>query len=117
MVLVEEAMQSIPMSIRECSISLGANKIYTIVRILIPYVFSRILTAFILGISRAAGETAPILLTGVVYSLSNTHYALNQPFMALPSHIYVLSTQYPNLEAVKPIIFGSVLVLLLFGSF
>ena len=85
----------------------------TICRIVVPNALPGILTGGILAISRAAGEVAPILFTGAAYYLKDTPSSLSDKFMDLAYHVYVLSTQSPNVEATRPILFGTVVVLLL----
>jgi phosphate transport system permease protein len=72
-----------------------------------------ILTGIILSISRAAGETAPILLTGVAFYSPALPDSLSSPFMALPNHLYTMATQSANLEVSRPIQYGTALVLLI----
>jgi phosphate transport system permease protein len=72
-----------------------------------------ILTGIILSLSRAAGETAPILLTGVAFYMPSLPDSLFSPFMALPNHLYTMATQSSNLQATQPIQYGTALVLLL----
>lgn len=108
----EEALRSVPNSFRVVSVSLGATRWQTIWRIVLPQSLPGILTGVILGLERAAGETAPILFTGVAFFLPRLP---NSPFdatMALPYHIFVISTQVPGMPV--QIQYGTVLVLLVF---
>ncbi|HEO65832.1 MAG TPA: ABC transporter permease subunit, partial [Spirochaetes bacterium] len=111
-VATEEALRNIPNEIREASYALGATKFQTIVRLVLPNAFSGILTGAILAVSRGAGEVAPILFTGAAYFLPNLPGKLSDQFMELGYHIFVLSTQSPNVDETKPILYSTVLVLL-----
>jgi phosphate transport system permease protein len=79
----------------------------------LPQALPGILTGGILAISRASGEVAPILFTGAAYFMSGLPHSLSDPFMDLGYHVYILSTQSPNIEQTKPLLYGTVLVLLL----
>jgi len=109
----EEALRTVPMSYREGALALGATKWQVIRDAVLPFAVPGILTACILGLARAAGETAPILLTGAAYYLPELPNSIFDQFMALPFHIFALSTQSVNPKLTRPIQFGSVLVLLL----
>jgi phosphate transport system permease protein len=111
-VSTEEALRAIPGELKEASYALGATKLQTIARIIIPQAMPGIFTGAILGVSRGAGEVAPILFTGAAYYLPYLPSSLHDQFMVLGYHIYVLTTQSPNVEATKPILYGTVLVLL-----
>lgn len=111
-VSTEEALRVIPRELREASYALGATKLQTIVRIVIPQAMPGILTGAILAVSRGAGEVAPIMFTGAAYYLPHLPTALNDQFMVLGYHVYVMSTQSPNMEVTRPILYGTVLVLL-----
>ncbi|MCC6232253.1 MAG: phosphate ABC transporter permease PstA [Verrucomicrobiales bacterium] len=111
-VATEEALKAIQPGLREASLALGATKLETILRIVLPNALPGILTGGILAISRAAGEVAPILFTGAAYYLRDTPKSLTDQFMDLAYHVYVLSTQSPNVELTSPILFGTVVVLL-----
>lgn len=111
-VATEESLKAIPSGLREASLALGATKLQTIVRIVLPQALPGILTGGILAISRAAGEVAPILFTGVSYYMGYLPTSLSHQFMDLGYHVFVLSTQSPNIEQTKPILYASVLVLL-----
>jgi phosphate transport system permease protein len=108
----EEALRTVPQAFRTVSISLGATNWQTIRRIILPEALPGILTGVILGVERAAGETAPILFTGAVFSLPTLPSSLLSPTMALPYHLYVISTQVPEMPL--QIQYGTALVLLLF---
>lgn len=108
----EEALKAVPQSYREGALALGATKWQSIRSNVLPYAFSGILTGSILGLSRAAGETAPILFTGVAFFLPNLPGSLFDQFMALPYHLYILSTQHHAIEQVRPLAYGTALVLI-----
>jgi phosphate transport system permease protein len=108
----EEALRSVPQSFRTVSISLGATRWQTIRRIILPESQPGILTGVILGLERAIGETAPILFTGAVFSLPSLPSSLLSPTMALPYHLYVISTQVPEMPL--DIQYGTALVLMMF---
>ncbi len=105
-----EALDSVPKSFREVSLSLGATKLQTIRHAVLPHALSGILTGTILGVGRAAGETAPILFTVAAFYLPRLPRGVFDQAMALPYHLYVLSTQVPNVDA--KIRYGTALVLL-----
>jgi phosphate transport system permease protein len=109
----EEALRTVPSEIRDASYALGATKLQTIRRVIIPQALPGILTGGILAVSRGAGEVAPIMFTGAAYYLPYLPAKLNDQFMELGYHIYVMATQSPDVEATKPILYGTVLVLLL----
>jgi phosphate transport system permease protein len=105
-----EAMESVPYSFREVSLSLGASKWQTIRHIVLPNAIPGILTGTILGVGRAAGETAPILFTVAAFYLPQLPKSIFDQAMALPYHLYVISTQVPNVD--EKIRYGTALVLL-----
>ncbi len=104
-----EAMESVPHSFREVSLSLGASKWQTIRHIVLPNAIPGILTGTILGVGRAAGETAPILFTVAAFYLPRLPKSVFDQAMALPYHLYVISTQVPNVD--EKIKYGTALVL------
>jgi len=106
----EEALRSVPHSFRVVSISLGATRWQTIRRIALPQSLPGILTGVILGLERAVGETAPILFTGAAFYLPQLPKSPLDPTMALPYHLYVISTQVPGMPSA--IQYGTALVLL-----
>ena len=108
----EEALRSVPQSFRVVSISLGGSRWQTIWRIVLPNALPGILTGIILGLERAAGETAPILFTGAAFFLPRLPQSPLDATMALPYHLYVISTQVPGMPL--QIQYGTVLVLLVF---
>jgi len=105
-----EALESVPYSFREVSLSLGASKWQTIRHIVLPNAIPGILTGTILGLGRAAGETAPILFTVAAFYLPRLPHSIFDQAMALPYHLYVISTQVPNVD--EKIRYGTALVLL-----
>ncbi len=109
----EEALRSVPHSYREGSLALGATKWESIKSTVLPSAIPGITTGAILGLSRAAGETAPILFTGVTFYLRFPPESLSSEFMALPYHLYILSTQHHAIEQVRPLAYGTALVLIL----
>lgn len=112
-VATEESLKAIPPGLREASLALGASKLETIWKIVLPNALPGILTGAILAISRAAGEVAPILFTGAAYYMADLPKAMTDQFMDLGYHVYVLSTQSPDIEKTRPILYATVLVLLL----
>lgn len=105
-----EALESVPQSFREVSLSLGASKWQTIRHIVLPNAIPGILTGTILGLGRAAGETAPILFTVAAFYLPLLPKFIFDQAMALPYHLYVISTQVPNVD--EKVRYGTALVLL-----
>ncbi|MBP7732918.1 MAG: phosphate ABC transporter permease PstA [Caldisericia bacterium] len=112
-VACEEALRAVPQSLREGSLALGATKWQTITKNVLPYAIPGMMTGSILGISRAAGETAPILLTASAFYLPSLPNSVFSQVMALPYHLFVLSTQSVNLTKAKPMQYGTALVLLI----
>jgi phosphate transport system permease protein len=112
-VATEESLRAIPQGLREGSLALGATKLQTILRVVLPQALPGILTGSILAISRAAGEVAPILFTGAAYYMAQLPSSLTDQFMDLGYHVFVLSTQSPNIEQTRPILYATVVVLLL----
>jgi len=108
----EEALKAVPVSFREGSLALGATKWQTIRKNVLPYAIPGIITGGILGLARAAGETAPILFTGAAYQLRDLPMSLGDQFMALPYHIFSLATMHPQMEQVRPLAYGTSLVLI-----
>jgi phosphate transport system permease protein len=110
-----EALESVPYTFREVSLSLGASKWQTIRHIVLPNAIPGILTGTILGLGRAAGETAPILFTVAAFYLPQLPSSIFDQAMALPYHLYVISTQVPNVD--EKIRYGTALVLLVLVLF
>lgn len=112
-VATEEAMRTIPNDYLEAAYALGATRWQTISRVVLPNSLTGILTGGILAVSRGAGEVAPIMFTGAAYFLPYLPKKLNDQFMELGYHVYVMSTQSPDVEATLPVLYSTVLVLLL----
>ncbi len=108
----EEALRAVPQAFRTVSISLGATRWQTIRRIVLKEALPGILTGVILGLERAAGETAPILFTGAAFFLPRLPHSPFDATMALPYHLFVISTQVPEMPI--QIQYGTALVLLIF---
>lgn len=112
-VSTEEALRAVPLDHRTASLALGATQSQTLTRVVLPGALPGILTGAVLAISRGAGEVAPILFTGAAYFLPDLPTSLNSQFMHLGYHTYVLATQSPDVEATRPLLYATVLVLLL----
>jgi phosphate transport system permease protein len=108
----EEALRSVPQSFRTVSISLGGTKWQTIRKVVLPNALPGIITGVILGLERAAGETAPILFTVAAFYLPTLPDSIFDKTMALPYHLFVISTQVPGMPL--QLQFGTALVLLVF---
>jgi phosphate transport system permease protein len=108
----EEALKTVPKSFRDGALALGATKWQAIRTNVLPYAISGMLTGAILGLARAAGETAPILFTGAAFFLPFLPRSLFDQFMALPYHLYILATQHQDIAKVRPIAYGTALVLI-----
>jgi phosphate transport system permease protein len=111
-VSTEEALRAVPREHRDASLALGATKSQTLARVVLPGALSGILTGAILAVARGAGEVAPILFTGVAYFLPDLPHSPFSQFMHLGYHVYVLATQSPDVEATRPLLYATVLVLL-----
>lgn len=109
----EEALKAIPNEFRHGSLALGATKIQTINKVILPMAFPNIMTGLILSISRISGETAPILFTVAAYFLPKLPTSIFDQVMALPYHLYVIATSGLDLEASRPMAYGTALVLIL----
>ncbi|HLG43096.1 MAG TPA: phosphate ABC transporter permease PstA [Planctomycetota bacterium] len=112
-VATEEALRAVPKAYREAAYAMGATRWQAVWRVVLPQSVGGILTGTILAVSRGAGEVAPIMFTGAAYYLPYLPHKLNDQFMELGYHIYVMTTQSPDVEATKPILYSTVLVLLL----
>ena len=110
----KEALESVPFAFREISLSLGASKWQTVRYCVLPYAIPGILTGTVLSLSRAAGETAPILFTVAAFYLPRLPHSIFDQVMALPYHLYVISTQVPNMPAKISFATGLVLIALVF---
>lgn len=113
----EEALLSIDDSFRQGSLALGATKLQTIRKVTLPMAFPNIITGLILSIGRVSGETAPILFTVAAYFLPNLPTSIFDQVMALPYHLYVIATSGTDLEAARPIAYGTALVLIVMVLF
>lgn len=109
----EESLRTVPRSMREASLALGATRWQTVRSVLVPQALPGILTGAILSVARGAGEVAPIMFTGVAYFLPYLPHSPKDQFMELGYHVYVMATQSPDVEATRPLLYGTVLVLLL----
>ncbi len=107
----EEALKTVPNAYREGALALGATKWQAIRTNVLPYAVPGMLTGTILGLARAAGETAPILFTGAAFFLPFLPASLLDQFMALPYHLYIMSTQHHAITQVRPLAYGTALVL------
>jgi phosphate transport system permease protein len=112
-VSTEEALRAVPRDHRDASLALGATRSQTLARVVLPGALPGILTGAILAVARGAGEVAPILFTGVAYFLPDLPSSPFSQFMHLGYHTYVLATQSPDVEATRPLLYATVLVLLL----
>jgi phosphate transport system permease protein len=108
----EEALKAIPNSYRTGSLALGASKLQTIRRVVLPMAFPNIITGLILSIGRVSGETAPILFTVAAYFLPKLPGGIFDQVMALPYHLYVIATSGTDIESSRPIAYGTALVLI-----
>lgn len=109
----EEALRAIDNSYRNASLALGATKLQTIRRVVLPMAFPNIITGLILSVGRVSGETAPILFTVAAYFLPRLPTSIFDQVMALPYHLYVLATSGTDLQASRPMAYGTALVLIL----
>jgi phosphate transport system permease protein len=112
-VSTEEALRAVPLDHRTASLALGATQSQTLMRVVLPGALPGILTGAVLAVSRGAGEVAPILFTGAAYFLPDLPTSLSSQFMHLGYHTYVLATQSPDIEATRPLLYATVLVLLM----
>ncbi len=108
----EEALKSVPKDLRQASLALGATQWQTIRFVVLPAAGSGILTGTILSVGRVAGETAPILFTAAAYFLPRLPSSVLDQVMALPYHLYVISTSGTEIEASRPLAYGTAVVLL-----
>lgn len=109
----EEALKQIDDSYRLGSLALGASKLQTIFKVVLPMAMPNIITGLILSVGRVSGETAPILFTAAAYFLPKLPTSIFDQVMALPYHLYVLATSGTDLEASRSMAFGTALVLVL----
>lgn len=108
----EEALKAVPNTFREASLALGVSKWQTIYRVVLPNALPGILTGSILGVGRAAGETAPIMFTAAAFFTAQLPGSIFDEVMALPYHIYVLATAGTHIEETRPLQYGTALVLI-----
>src|SRR5574344_1041195 len=108
----EEALKSIPDIYRDGSRALGATKLQTVGRITLPMAMPNIVTGLIISVGRVSGETAPILFTAAAYFLPKLPSSIFDQAMALPYHLYVLTTSGTDIEAARPMAYGTALVLI-----
>jgi phosphate transport system permease protein len=108
----EEALITVPRAYRAGSFALGATRWQVVRTVVLPRAIPGILTGTILGLARAAGETAPILATGAAFFLPHLPDSIKSQFMALPYHLFIMSTQHHALAIVRPIAYGTALVLI-----
>ncbi len=108
----EEALRAVPDTYREASLGLGATKLQTVFRVVLPTALPGVLTGGILALSRAAGETAPIMFTAAAFFTPHLPTSLADEIMALPYHIYVLATAGTEIEATRHLQYGTALVLI-----
>ena len=107
----ETALKQVPQDWREASLALGATRFETICKVILPNALPGILTGAILALARAAGETAAVMNTGTVFFTQKDGVSLFEPVMALPYHVYVMATSGTNIEATRPLQYGTSLVL------
>ncbi len=108
----EESLKSIDNTFREASLALGATKLQTIQKVVMPMAFPNIITGLILSIGRVSGETAPILFTVAAYFLPQLPDSIFDQVMALPYHLYVISTSGTDIEASRGMAYGTAFVLI-----
>jgi phosphate transport system permease protein len=111
--VTEEALKAIPDTYRHGSLALGATKLQTVLKVILPAAFPNIMTGLILSIGRVSGETAPILFTAAAYFLPKLPSSIFDQVMALPYHLYVIATSGTDLEATRPMAYGTALVLII----
>lgn len=109
----EEALKTVENSFRDASYALGATKLQTISRVVLPISIPNIITGVILSIGRVSGETAPILFTVAAYFLPKLPHSIYDQVMALPYHLYVISTSGTDIEKSRPMAYGTALILIL----
>lgn len=108
----EEALKAVDNSLRIGSYAMGASKIQTIRKVVLPIAWPNIITGLILSMGRVSGETAPILFTVAAYFLPKLPHSIFDQVMALPYHLYVLTTSGTNMEAARPMAYGTAFVLI-----
>ena len=108
----EEALRAVPQANREASLALGATRWQTIYRVILPEALPGMITGLILGMSRAAGETAPIMFTAAVFFSREMPSSIFDEVMAMPYHIYVLATAGTEIAKTRPLQYGTALTLM-----
>ncbi len=108
-----ESLKNVPIALKDASLALGATHWTTIRKIVLPYAIPGMSTGSILAVGRVAGETAPILFTAAAFFLPGLPDSIFSQIMALPYHLYILSTQHPEIEKVRPYQYGTALTLIL----
>ncbi|HOZ91297.1 MAG TPA: phosphate ABC transporter permease PstA [Bacteroidia bacterium] len=111
--ITEESLKSVSKTFREASMALGATKLQTTYKVVLPIAMPNIVTGLILSLSRGSGETAPILFTVAAYFLPKLPNSIFDQVMALPYHLYVISTSGTNIEASRHMAYGTALVLII----
>ncbi len=109
----EEALMTVPMTYREASLSLGATRLQTIFRIVLPSALPGVLTGVMLSLGRAAGETAPIMFTAASYYAPDLPNSVFSEVMALPYHIYVMATAGTHIQETRHLQYGTAIILIL----
>lgn len=109
----EQALKEVPASLRDGSLALGATKWQTIRRNVLPYSYRGMMKGALLGVARATGETAPILFTVAAFYIPRMPHSVFDQVMALPYHLYILSTQHPEAATMRPMQYGTAAVLLI----
>ncbi|MBK9272122.1 MAG: phosphate ABC transporter permease PstA [Saprospiraceae bacterium] len=109
----EESLKSVDQGFRNGSYALGASKLYTIRKVVLPIAFPNIITGLILSIGRVSGETAPILFTAAAYFLPKLPSSVMEQCMALPYHLYVITTSGTEVAKTRPMAYGTALVLIM----
>lgn len=115
--ITEESLKAVSNTFREASMALGASKLQTTYKVVLPIAMPNIVTGLILSLSRVSGETAPILFTVAAYFLPKLPTSLFDQVMALPYHLYVISTSGTNIEASRPMAYGTAMVLIMIVLF
>ena len=111
--VTEEALLAVDQSFRQGSLALGATKLQTIRRVVLPIATPNIITGLILSVGRVSGETAPILFTVAAYFLPKLPSSIFDQVMALPYHLYVISTSGTDIQASRDMAYGTALVLVM----
>ena len=109
----EESLKAVDDTFRHASYALGASKLYTIRKVVLPIALPNIITGIILSFGRVSGETAPILFTVAAYFLPRLPESVYDQCMALPYHLYVLATSGTQIEQSRPMAYGTAVVLIL----